>query len=635
MPARAPGKRQPCSCGSGKKYKDCCWEKDQRKAASKPVPPWLPSVVLCAVAAYVYLRSQGVHDFAHYAYWVQNDILNGLSTAAFVLAAALALVPPLRRAAVRHLSTLDAAPAAQHVLWVGLGLAGLVGWLCFIRYCEYRAYLLPADMSNSVAAAYGFIHHGTLEYTEWGIKVLSQHFSLSMGIFAPFLLLWNSPLTLLFLEGFFICAVPILAYWIVFRLTSSALAGFVGLLLAMSSPSLYELLTADLNISALPGFFLSAMLALQLRRWGLFALFVAATLTCNEQVPLIYFGLGLYTVYALRERRPWNWLAGAAICAAALAAWAGELAVCQHYSNLEHEFSTINQDKWRSFAHLVPPQTPMARVPMEIVLHPLRTAGHFFSSIYIWYPFLRVLFSGGFLCLLAPFNMLPFLTAVLPHVMTSNGTPAKFFDYHPLYYFDFGLHHPAYMFGPLVWATAYGIRNAYRKLAARNGSGWLLVAALFFAGFGFKYCHRTLNPEFRSNWFDAMPRLAAMIPPHARLWGDEYALSPLALRRWLKNIQWGPAEPGGYQSLFKPDYVLFDKAFIVYAKPPYRDRMLTFWGHNRYRKIAEDSNVVLLKSPDPSPSPEDVPPTIELPPPDPQVAQQYARYILSAPPEKD
>jgi len=37
-----PGRNQPCHCGSGKKYKRCCLERDQARA-SPPVAPPMPT----------------------------------------------------------------------------------------------------------------------------------------------------------------------------------------------------------------------------------------------------------------------------------------------------------------------------------------------------------------------------------------------------------------------------------------------------------------------------------------------------------------------------------------------------------------------------------------------------------------
>lgn len=45
MPNDAPGRNDPCPCGSGKKYKKCCLEKDQAAVArdTTPQPPSMPA----------------------------------------------------------------------------------------------------------------------------------------------------------------------------------------------------------------------------------------------------------------------------------------------------------------------------------------------------------------------------------------------------------------------------------------------------------------------------------------------------------------------------------------------------------------------------------------------------------------
>ena len=42
------GRNQPCPCGSGKKYKRCCWSTDQaaRAEAARPAEPPLPGALL-------------------------------------------------------------------------------------------------------------------------------------------------------------------------------------------------------------------------------------------------------------------------------------------------------------------------------------------------------------------------------------------------------------------------------------------------------------------------------------------------------------------------------------------------------------------------------------------------------------
>jgi tetratricopeptide (TPR) repeat protein len=127
-----------------------------------------------------------------------------------------------------------------------------------------------------------------------------------------------------------------------------------------------------------------------------------------------------------------------------------------------------------------------------------------------------------------------------------------------------------------------------------------------------------------------MPKIMARVPPKARLWVDDYASMPLSNRRWLKITQWGPGEPYGFDNkLFKPDYVLIDAVFAIRARPPYRERMLTFLAKNHYRKIAEDGSVVLIEAPEPAAEPELVPEWIHLPEADESAAKEYGRYLAT------
>ena len=192
--------KKSCPCGSGKSYRQCCYGRDQARRAPAPSAPsqvWAPSLVLCAVPVFVVAVSMADHDYAHRAFWVQNSALNGLSSSAFVLAGLFALIPPFRRAAVRHLERLSSATAKEHLKWLGLCFLGIAAWFGFIRYCEYRSYLLPTDTANYVQSLYVFLHFGRYEYSAWGMKILSEHFYGVPALFSPVLLLWNDPLAAL------------------------------------------------------------------------------------------------------------------------------------------------------------------------------------------------------------------------------------------------------------------------------------------------------------------------------------------------------------------------------------------------------------------------------------------------------
>ncbi|MBI3547860.1 MAG: DUF2079 domain-containing protein [Elusimicrobia bacterium] len=593
---------------------------------------WLPTFVLAAIPAYVIVESMQAHDFAHRAYFVQNDLLNSLSWMCFALAVLLAVFPPLRRLAHEHLDSLGQATLSARLSWLGAGFLGVFVWFNFIRYCQYRAFLLPQDTTCNVNTAYTFLHHGVLEWPIWGMKVFSLHFIYQWAVFSPFLLIKNSPVTLLFVQNFFICSAPFAAYALAVRLTRSPAAGFVGMILTLSTPYLYELLTSNLHNAALCAFLPWMMYFLYQGRWALVGFLVFLMIGSVEQVPFIFAGLGLYAIYALRERVPRNWVIGLSVTAAAGALFVFEQAVKKHYASLEGISHFMGAGQWELLRAMVPAGTPEAEIPKQMLSHPFRTMG-MMLSLYKYFPVLRVLFSMGLFPLLAPFELIPFLTTVLPQVLAAPPAKAPFFNYHPITYHDFGLHHGAYIFGPLVFATAHGIMKARERLAARGWQSWLLVWAFAVSGVGFKYAHRTLNPNWREPWFDAMPALIERIPPQARVWVDEYASAHLSARRWIKVIQWGPDEPYGYHKLFKPDYVLFSKAFAAYAKPPFRDKMLQFFADNGYVKDAERADAVLLKAPQLSLDPESVPAWVPLPDKiDPKKVEAFAQYLLAPAP---
>ena len=278
------------------------------------------------------------------------------------------------------------------------------------------------------------------------------------------------------------------------------------------------------------------------------------------------------------------------------------------------------------FKDFAPIGAPTARIQAEILFHPVRDVLLLFSSRFKFYHVLRVVFYMGFICLAAPAAMLSFLTTVFPYILAAPGTPMPFLQYQPhIGYSDFNLHQGAFMFAPLLWATAMGIKRIHDWLRPRGRQGWLLAWIFLISGFGFKYANRTIYPNWYPSWFDAMPRVIARIPRGARLWVDGWASTHVSNRRWIKITSWGPNWPDGFESnLFKPDYVLIDKTFAVKTKPPYRDRMLTYFGQNGYRKIVEDNGVVLLESPNPSKSPE----WVTMPPSNPVTAETYAHYLL-------
>ena len=593
---------------------------------------WVPALVFIALPLWELFASLQVHDFPRQLFWVHHELLNSLSTACWIVAAVAAVLPPFRKAVMRHLDSLATLPRAARLAWLGVAYLAFFAWTAFMKYAQYRSFQLPQDSTIAISQAYTFLHHGSLFISIFGVGQFSIHIFLLMPLFAPLLLIWRSPVPLLLAQNAFVCAAPFAVYALAESGTGSAFLGFAGLLLACSSPFLYELLTSNLCYPALVALLPWAMYFFELGWWVRGAILLVLMNIFPEQVPFIFFGLGVWLVITrARASRRDAWL-GVAVCGVSVAVWAGERALIAHFARQEPFQTFAGSNYWSLFKDLVPAQTPYERILPEVTGHPLRTVIGLLSSPYRYFPMLRALFSVAFLPLMAPAALLPFLTSIAPNVLAAPVGPVNFLDYHPIGYFDFGLHQGSYMFGPLLWATALGLRQAYAKLSAKGWTSWLLVWVLFFAGFGFKYAHRTLMPDWRPRWFDSLPVVAAQVPPKARLWVEEYASPPLALRRWIKIMQWGPDEPNGYERLFVPDYVLLDKAFIFQGKPPYRDRILTFLDRHGFVKAAEQDSIVLLRNPNPSPDPEaDIHDWIQLPQPDIAAASRFAKYLLNAP----
>lgn len=587
---------------------------------------WAPSLILALVPIYVVGRSLLARDhFAQAAYAAHDTALTSLSTGCWAIAILLCCFSSLRRIAVEHLERLGGEPLLSQRLWVATAFASVASWFAFVRYCQYRICLLPADTANAVHMSHNFLHHRSLTGTALENPMLSIHFNLLLPLLSPVLLL-GGPAALILTETILLASAPIAAYCLAFALTSSSYIGTCALLLALSSPFLYELLTASLNFNALAAFLPWAVLFWQNRRWSLFAAAALLILSSGEQVPLICFGLGFYTVAALGFAKPRSWAIGLGLCALSLALWWAELAVIAVYAR---ETGIPVGLKSGIFKSLVPPETPLDQILPQILTHPWRSLQAAIPSPTVLWPTARLLIFSGFLPLLAPEVFIVLLCTVAPHILAGT-RPLDISLKIPLdvSFSNLGLHYSAPVLGVLFWASCMGLKRLNGWLKPRGLEGCILIGILAVAGLGFRFANRTLRPNWRPKWTLALPKILAHIPPEASVWADEYATPHLATRRHLALVGWGPTEPAiGYQRLFKPDYVLLDSSFILLAKLPYRDRLLTFLGRNKFEKIAEVPTLFLLRAPNLS-KPTAPAELTTLPPPDRTLANSYALYLM-------
>ena len=581
---------------------------------------WLPALIFLTLPVYEIARALTEHNYVQRAAIVHDQTLGALSALCFIAAAWLSCIGETRRVAVAHLEALGRGSRRHHALWLGLGFVGLGAWLWFIRYCEYRGFMLALDTTDNVSMAHHFLRYGRLVRPAEGMhNGLSQHFCLLEAIFSPLLLLGRSPVPLLLLENLVLVSGPFAVYGIVWCLTESSFAAFVGMFLALSSPVFYEVLTANFCFSFnwRGVLMLWAMFFAARNRWRTFGVLALLLVGCTEEMPLVFFGLGLYAIHALGWRRKGSWLIGLGICAASVCLWAFEKDLMHTLAGFEDAGARAVFIREEHFRLLVPAGTPGDRILSAMLLHPLRTLRGLFASRYNFYPTLQILFSSGFLALLSPWNLIPFACADLPHLLaTLQIRPQGFLDAIPKTagFQNFGLRYGAVVWGPLFWATAYGVRRAYAWLLRRGGEGWLLVWALLIGGFGFRVAHRTLIIDFPLNlrWFDSLPRLASQIPANARVWADEWALPILSNRSWVDMMSWEPLAP--HERVFRPDYILFVGEYALSAHPPFRDQVLSFMSNEKYEKVTEEGDLFLLRAPKVDPDPDATPQWVQLPP---------------------
>lgn len=582
---------------------------------------YLPSLALVLMPAFMIARSFTFHNYANYVLFAQSESYLAEFWVGMVLAALLALWPEGRKKIVAHFEKLSSAPRRWHFFWLGIAYVGVVAWTGFPRFCQIRTFQMPPDTANSINSAYGFIHQGVMEFTPFGTKAFAIQPLLLMALYSPILLIRNSPYSLYLLQHLFLCAAPFAVYGLVFELTSSSLAGFAALVLALLNPFFLKLINANLCEAAMCAFVIWALYALKLGRRGAATALIVVALCCSWEVPFVFFGLGLYLAWIWRDRRPRAWSAGLIVCAASAALWLIELAVVKHYQRLETgAFGARRFNYWLMFAHLVPPGVPGERIPIEIFSHPFRTA---FACLhpYVFYPFLFLLASTGFLSLLAPIEMIPLLFTSLPHIMSVTASNST------VLFSTFSQHNGSPAFGLLLFATAYGLSRCYTWLAARRAQGWLLAAALLIPHFAINFSGDTgaLLPDWRPTWFHALPRLMVQVPPKARVWADDYAATAMANRRWIKAVSYVPAWFfGDDDHVFKPDYVLLDSPWLDKADARFRDQILTYLSRNGYVLVAADTGLILWKSPAPAPAPEETPEWIRLPEPDAAAAAAFA-----------
>jgi hypothetical protein len=178
----------------------------------------------------------------------------------------------------------------------------------------------------------------------------------------------------------------------------------------------------------------------------------------------------------------------------------------------------------------------------------------------------------------------------IPHQLAS---PGKISVFHQL-----AGNESAYIFGPLVWASAHGLRRLGERFPGKEGLA--LAFVLLVSGGGLlKSASFLLEPgAVPAYWREAVPRAAAFIPSGASLWCDEMVSPNFAFRSRIKVLLRSQS-PSFTRGFFVPDRVLYSLEWARWADPAFRDRLLGDLRARGFVKVFQEGGIIVLAAPSP------------------------------------
>lgn len=507
---------------------------------------------------------------------VHDALLTGSAWACWAAAAALAV--PQVRAKVQDLAaTLDRADPRLTGRAAFAAGAAAAGWTMAVKTTQYLAFQLTIDSSIIANTAANVLAGNGLACTVDGTpSVLAIHFAFFAPLFlAPVLLVWASALPLVLLQAAALGSLGPAAFLLGRRAAGSATAGFALMLVAYAHPSFHQLATANLENAVFqpPLFLWGAVLWAGGRRvWG--AALWALALTTRENFPVTLASLGV--LHALTAEKPARrrLLEGAAIVGGAACLWYAVIRVIA-----AHADTASAAGYWGHYAHFGADRGEILRT---VFLRPDRLLAHVLRPSHLA-PFLSLAAGAALL----PFAYLPalvFLACTAAHHLLES-------SYH------FNLQYSSYTFGPLLLASALGLGRLWKHPRLAGAGAALLVPVLAAAGWDLRGASRVLNPDFSAHLVAAAPRLLAQVPSGASAWAEQFSGTWLAARPQLKLLDHAVLRARFDELLFRPEYVLVDKGFLLFLPLRDRVRVVGFLARAGYLKVDESGPLILLKDP--------------------------------------
>lgn len=132
---------------------------------------------------------------------------------------------------------------------------------------------------------------------------LGQHFTPALLLWLPVYALFPNPATLTFLQVIFVTAAGMVLYFLAREYLPPNLAGLITVSFYGAITVIGPTLSNFHDISQIPLFVFSLLLAMEKRCWWLFAIFAVCILAVREDSGVILFGVGVYLVASRRYPR--------------------------------------------------------------------------------------------------------------------------------------------------------------------------------------------------------------------------------------------------------------------------------------------------------------------------------------------
>ncbi|MFI5361732.1 MAG: DUF2079 domain-containing protein [Elusimicrobiota bacterium] len=456
--------------------------------------------------------------------------------------------------------------------------------LCFLKYCQYRGCQLPEDTAVMTQRAFNTSQGRWFQTGIYGTSYFAIHFAFVMDLLSPVLWVWRSALPLLLIQCLALGSMGMSSYLLARRASDSAYIGLLVMLLVYSCPAYGQLSSASLNDGVfLAPFLLWALVFMERSRWAWAAFFFALAAATREHFPVSVAALALYFVF--REGRPSarRAITGGIVIVAAVLLLGLQLKLIGSFPAEEQAWTMTGFPGYDAAE-----RTPFFEIIRSLLRHPWTPLAKIVYPPARLCPLLGLIAGAAFFPLAAPAQFLAFCVAVTPQMMMPSGNPLH----------DMVLQYPSLVFGLLIFAASFGAARVYKWLKDRKRQSWLLPAVLLVCGLNFKNFPRFLLPNWRLHMFDAIPRIVSKIPPDASLWTDEWLSAWVSTRAQLKLISFPGTEMSMFsRKLFKPEFVLVQKGWIIGSDPNSRDPIILFLAEGGYVKISDEPDLILLQSP--------------------------------------